>query len=161
MKLSLDANLLPKTHAAGGTADIVYEYNKANQYPKHKVLLEATLTESTSQRKNEMEPVSRHLMREIQENDNDNTYAVFVANILQEEVLSDFRFRKNYQFRSKNSVKTGLKIISLSIQDIIKLINVKVQYSELYEIFEIAYNDTEINDLEWYEKRIKNKVDNL
>lgn len=161
MKLSLDANLLPKTHAAGGTADIVYEYDETNVYPEHKVLLEATLTESTSQRKNEMEPVSRHLMREIQENDNDSTYVVFVANILQEEVLSDFRFRKNYQFRGKNSVKTGLKIISLSIQDIIKLINVKAQYSKLYEIFETAYKDTEINDLEWYEKLVKNKINNL
>lgn len=161
LKLSLDANLLPKTHASGGTADIVYEYSRTEEYPEHKVLLEATLTESTSQRKNEMEPVSRHLMREIQENDNDNTYAVFVANILQEEVLSDFRSRKNYQFRGKSSVKTGLKIISLSIQDIIKLIKVKVQYSKLYGIFENAYKDTKINDLEWYEKLIKNKVNNL
>lgn len=161
MKLSLDANLFPKTHAAGGTADIVYEYNKNNIYPEHKVLLEATLTESTSQRKNEMEPVSRHLMREIQENNNDNTYVVFVANILQEEVLSDFRSRRNYQFRSKNFIKTGLKIISLSIQDIIKLINVKVQYSKLYEIFENAYKNKEINDLEWYEKLIKNKINKL
>lgn len=161
MKLSLDANLLPKTHASGGTADIVYEYSRTEEYPEHKVLLEATLTESTSQRKNEMEPVSRHLMREIQENDNDNTYAVFVANILQEEVLSDFRSRKNYQFRGKSSVKTGLKIISLSIQDIINLINAKIQYSKLYGIFENAYKDTEINDLEWYEKLIKNKVNNL
>lgn len=161
MKLSLDANLLPKTHAAGGTADIVYEYNKTNDYPEHKVLLEATLTESTSQRKNEMEPVSRHLMREIQENDNDDTYAVFVANILQEEVLSDFRSRKNYQFRGKTSVKSGLKIISLSIRDIIKLINIKIQYSKLYKIFDEAYKDTNINDLEWYEKLLKNKINNL
>ena len=161
MKLSLDASLLPKTHAAGGTADIVYEYKKSDEYPEHKVLLEATLTESTSQRKNEMEPVSRHLMREIQENDNDDTYAVFVANILQEEVLSDFRSRKNYQFRGKNSVKTGLKIISLSIQDIIKLINIKVQYAKLYEIFDSSYKNTEINDLEWYDKLIKNKINNL
>lgn len=161
MKLSLDANLLPKTHAAGGTADIVYEYNKTNDYPEHKVLLEATLTESTSQRKSEMEPVSRHLMREIQENDNDDTYAVFVANILQEEVLSDFRSRKNYQFRGKTSVKSGLKIISLSIRDIIKLINIKIQYSKLYKIFDEAYKDTNINDLEWYEKLVKNKINNL
>lgn len=161
MKLSLDANLLPKTHAAGGTADIVYEYNKTNDYPEHKVLLEATLTESTSQRKNEMEPVSRHLMREIQENDNNNTYAVFVANILQEEVLSDFRSRKNYQFRGKTSVKSGLKIIYLSIRDIIKLINIKIQYSKLYKIFDEAYKDTNINDLEWYEKLVKNKINNL
>ena len=161
MKLSLDANLLPKTHAAGGTADIVYEYNETENYPEHMVLLEATLTESTAQRKSEMEPVSRHLMREIQENDNDNTYAVFVANILQEEVLSDFRSRKNYQFRGKNSVKSGLKIISLSIRDIIKLINIKIQYSELYKIFDKAYKDTNINDLEWYEMLIKNKINNL
>ena len=43
----------------------------------------------------------------------------------------------------------------------LKLINVKVQYSKLYGIFETAYKDTEINDLEWYEKLIKNKVNNL
>lgn len=161
MKLSLDANLLPKTHASGGTADIVYEYNKCSEYPDHKVLLEATLTESTSQRKSEMEPVSRHLMREIQESENDNSYAVFVANILQEEVLSDFRSRKNYQFRlnrDEKVVKTGLKIISLSIKDIIKLIHKKVNYSELYKLFDEAYKDTDINDLEWYEKLIKNKI---
>lgn len=161
MKLSLDANLLPKTHAGGGTADIVYEYCQSDNYPEHKVLLEATLTESTSQRKSEMEPVSRHLMREIQENNNDNTYAIFVANILQEEVLSDFRSRKNYQFRlnkDEKIVKTGLKIISLSIQDIIKLINKNAQYSKLYKIFDDAYKDTEINDLEWYEKLIENKI---
>ena len=30
-----------------------------------------------------------------------------------------------------------------------------------YGIFENAYKDTEINDLEWYEKLIKNKVNNL
>ena len=52
-------------------------------------------------------------------------------------------------------------MVGFSIQDIIKLINVKVQYSKLYGIFETAYKDTEINDLEWYEKLIKNKVNNL
>ena len=161
MKLSLDANLLPRTHAGGGRADIVYEYNKTENYPNHKLLLEATLTESTSQRKNEMEPVSRHLMREIQENNNDNSYAIFVANILQEEVLSDFRFRKNYQYRVKDKIKKGLKIISLSIDDIIKLIDSKIEYKKLYEIFEKAYLDSEINDIEWYEILIKNKIKEL
>ena len=33
MKLSLDADLLPKTHAAGGEADIVYEYEKTKYSP--------------------------------------------------------------------------------------------------------------------------------
>lgn len=35
MKLSLDADLLPKTHAAGGEADIVYEYPETEYYPAH------------------------------------------------------------------------------------------------------------------------------
>lgn len=161
MKLSLDANLLPKTHAAGGTADIVYEYEKAENYPEHKALIEATLTESTSQRKSEMEPVSRHLMREIQENDNPNSYAIFVANILREEVLSDFRSRRNYEYRVNGKVEKGLKIISLSIEDIIYLIKIKVQYKTLYKIFDEAYKDTKINDLDWYKKLIKNKINNL
>lgn len=162
MKLSLDANLLPKTHASGGTADIVYEYNKTKDYPEHKVLLEATLTESTSQRKNEMEPVSRHLIRELQENENKDTYAIFVANILNEETLSDFRGRKNYQYRNSNgNIVSGLKIISLSIDDIKKLIQKRITYISLYNIFDIAYKDTDVNDIEWYEILIKNKINNL
>ena len=57
MKLSLDADLLPKTHAAGGEADIVYEYSETEYYPEHTLLLEATLADSTNQRRMEMEPV--------------------------------------------------------------------------------------------------------
>lgn len=34
MKLSLEANLLPKTHAAGGYADIIYEYEACTSYSK-------------------------------------------------------------------------------------------------------------------------------
>ena len=63
MKLSLDADLLPKTHAAGGEADIVYEYPETEYYPAHSLLIEATLADSTNQRRMEMEPVSRHLGR--------------------------------------------------------------------------------------------------
>lgn len=162
MKLSLDANLYPKTHAGGGTADIVYEYQKSNKYEAHKALLEATLTESTSQRKNEMEPVSRHLIRELQENPNKNTYAIFVANILNEETLSDFRSRRHYQYRNNSgNIENGLKIISLSIEDIRNIIIKKITYSVLYELLDNAYNDTEINDIEWYEHLIKNKINNL
>ena len=161
MKLSLDANMLPKTHAVGGTADIVYEYISTENYPEHNVLLEATLTDSTSQRKSEMEPVSRHLMRQQQKCFNKNTYAIFVANILNEEVLSDFRLRKNYYYRVNDSIEKGLKIISLSISDIIKLIQLKLSYKDIYKLFDEAYKDTEINDVEWYEKLIKNKIESL
>ena len=61
--LSLEANLLPKTHAAGGYADIIiiYEYESCTFYPKHSLLLEATLADGNNQRRMEMEPVSRYL----------------------------------------------------------------------------------------------------
>ena len=59
--LSLDADLLPKTHAAGGMEDITYRYNATPGYPEHTLLIEATLAEAGTQRRMEMEPVSRHL----------------------------------------------------------------------------------------------------
>ncbi len=61
MQLSLEVNLLPKTHVAGGYADIIYEYEACLAYPKHALLLEATLADGTNQRRMEMEPVLRHL----------------------------------------------------------------------------------------------------
>lgn len=162
MKLSLDANLLPKNHAGGGTADIIYHYYRNEIYDEHDLLLEATLTDSTSQRKAEMEPVSRHLIRNKQEYDNETSYAVFVANILNEEVLSDFRGRRTHWYKGKNDeAKQGLKIIPLSINDIIKILEKNLNYKQLYELFENAYNDTKTNDLEWYDILIKEPIKNI
>lgn len=76
LKLSLDANLLPITHAAGGEADIVYEYQGCSSYPNHGLLLEATLADGTNQRRMEMEPVSRHLGRYLLRTQNKNSYCV-------------------------------------------------------------------------------------
>lgn len=162
MKLSLDANLLPKNHAGGGTADIVYHYYKNEEYNEHDLLLEATLTDSTSQRKSEMEPVSRHLIRNKQEFDNEISYAIFVANILNQEVLSDFRSRKNYWYKGKNDEdKQGLKIIPLAISDVIVILEKNLNYVQLYEMFEKAYKDTKINDLRWYDSLIKEAIKNI
>lgn len=162
MKLSLDANLLPKNHAGGGTADIIYHYDETEVYKEHELLLEATLTDSTSQRKAEMEPVSRHLIRRKQEEDNESTYAIFVANILNPEVLSDFRSRKHYWYEGKNGEdKQGLKIIPLSINDIIIILKKNLHYKQLYKLFENAYNDTKVNDLKWYDVMVKNKIENI
>ena len=40
---------------------ILYEYEACTSYPKHSLLIEATLSDATNQRRMEMEPVSRHL----------------------------------------------------------------------------------------------------
>lgn len=159
MRLSLDANLYPKSHAAGGDADLICSYEATNEYEAHTVLLEATLTKSTNQRKSEMEPVSRHMMRYLQESDSDSAYALFVAPYLSEEVLSDFRNKKTYQYRAKNGeVREGIHIVAMDVEDLIYLLEKEVEYPAIYQVFDEAIKDREVNDLDWYRCRIKEVI---
>ena len=157
MNLSLDADLLPKTHAGGGVADIVYEYG-ANKYPKHNLLIEATLSESTGQRHMEMEPVSRHLGEDISKTNNDNDYAIFVTPNLEERIILDFRNMKSryYPKQDGNYVK-GLKIIPINTDILKKIIIDKRNYRDLYDIFDKAYLSN-LPDPEWFEKEIMQNI---
>lgn len=162
MKLSLDADLLPKTHAAGGEADIVYEYEQAKEYPKHTLLIEATLADGTNQRRMEMEPVSRHLGQHLIKTGNLNSYCVFATNDLNINVISDFRGRKNnpyYDSRDYSKYVDGMKIIPLEIDELKVIINSKIKYKGLYPIFDIAYNSNEAPHI-WYSECIKDKLNN-
>lgn len=159
MRLSLDANLYPKSHATGGDADLICNYLSTDQYHSHTVLLEATLTKSTNQRKSEMEPVSRHMMRYLQETEEEHAYALFIAPYLHEEVLSDFRNKKTYQYRGKDGVvRQGLHIVALGVEDLILLLKTNTSYETIYSIFQKAIYDTEINDLDWYQEMIQKPI---
>lgn len=152
MNLSLDADLLPKTHAGGGMADIVYEY-KENGYPKHNLLIEATLSESTSQRNMEMEPVSRHLGEDISTTNNENDYALFVAPNLEERLILDFRNMKSRFYpKSNGEYINGLKIIPIDTDILKKFILEHKKYSDLYSLFDSAYK-SQIPDPEWFVKK--------
>lgn len=154
MNLSLDANLLPKSHATGGIADIIYKYEQTQKYPQHALLIEVTLTDRNIQRRSEMEPVSRHLGEYLLKNRNHSAYCVFITTNLDINVISDFRSRKFIQFydtKDNSKVINGMKIIPLET-DILKLILEKdCRYDELYCIFDQVYNN-ELNGLEWYNK---------
>lgn len=145
MKLSLDADLLPVTHAAGGEADIVYEYNETEYYPKHSLLLEATLAESTNQRRMEMEPVSRHLGQHLIKHGNMKSYCVFATNHLDINVIADFRGRKNtpfYDTQDHSKSISGMKIIPLETGQLKSILSSGIKYKALYEAFEKAFNST-------------------
>lgn len=157
MNLSLDADLLPKTHAGGGMADIVYSYEK-DSYPKHDLLIEATLSESTGQRSMEMEPVSRHLGEHIKLTNNENNYALFVASDLEERIIMDFRNRKTYCYPKGNgSYTSGLKIIPINIDILKSLLINNVNYDYIYYWFDEAYKSIEPDPL-WFKKEILEKV---
>lgn len=157
MNLSLDANLLPKTHAGGGKADIVYKYEN-DSYPKHDLLIEATLSESTSQRSMEMEPVTRHLGENIKLTNNENDYTLFIAPVLDERLIMDFRNRRTYCYPKGNGeFINGLKIIPINI-DILKDLLIKnVKYDYIYSWFDKAYKSKE-SDPKWFEKEILKKL---
>lgn len=160
MKLSLDANLLPKSHAAGGESDIVYDYEKTSAYPSHSLLLEATLADKTNQRRMEMEPVSRHLGNHIIKTQNYDSYCVFATNNLNINVVSDFRGRKNqryYDSSDDNNFIDGMKIIPLQIDDLKNIIENKITYEKLYKIFEIAFL-SELPPKEWRDNCIVKKL---
>ena len=158
MKLSLDADLLPKTHAAGGEADIVYEYPETEYYPAHTLLLEATLADNTNQRRMEMEPVSRHLGRHLIRTGNLNSYCVFATTYLDINVIADFRGRKNmpfYDTQDYTKSVQGMKIIPLQTSELKSIVMNRKTYFQLYRLFENAYSSTLLPH-EWYRNNIQN-----
>lgn len=157
MNLSLDADLLPKTHAGGGMADIVYEY-KENNYPRHNLLIEATLSELTGQRRMELESVPRHLANDIITTNNSNDYALFVATNLEESVILSMRGNKTtYYPKGNNEYINGLKIIPIDTDILKKFITEHKKYSDIYSLFDNAYK-SQLPDPEWFEKEILQKI---
>ncbi len=157
MNLSLDADLLPKTHAGGGIADIIYEYDE-KVYPKHNLIIEATLSDPSSQRKMELESVPRHLAKDIISTDNNKDYALFVASIPEESVILSMRSnRYTYYPKGNGEYIHGFKIIPINIDILINLLKKDIKYDYIYRWFEEAYK-SQIPDPEWFDKEILQKI---
>lgn len=177
MKLSLDNALLPKSHAGGGTADIVYKYYQSDRrgYPDHTLLIEATLTEDTNQRRTEMEPVSRHLAEYILQN---NTFtkvsennkvdrkdqaaqAIFIATHLDTNTRDDFYARRFTQYSKKGvSAKlSGTNIIGINTKTLTKLIQENITYSNIYPLLQEYFSSKTESPDEPYQKFIHSIID--
>lgn len=158
MNLSLDADLLPITHAAGGHEDITYKYEATENYPAHALLIEATLANSTNQRRMEMEPVSRHLGDYLL-NHTEEAYCVFATTFLHVNVVADFRGRKFMPYYSSDGTRSvnGMKIIPCNTEEIKTIIQRGITYAQLYRIFEEAHQANTAPNL-WYDQEIKNKL---
>lgn len=139
MKLSLGSDLLPKTHANGGLADIIYEYDACSSYPEHSLLIEATLSDGVNQRRMEMEPVSRHLGDYRIKSENPFDYSLFISTYLDKNVVNDFRFRKIMPYTKNDETIVGMKIISIDTDSLSKIIMNKTKYKTLYKIFDKYY----------------------
>lgn len=149
MKLSLEADLMPRTHAQGGGADIVFEYPESPTYPRHDMLIEVTLADGTNARRMEMEPVPRHLGTHMLETNNSNDYCVFVAPTIDVNVVNDFRQRKTAGFWNEDGQNVSLKIIPIEIKQVKELVKTSSSYDYLYQQFDKAHRSEETNPLYW------------
>lgn len=156
--MSLDSNLLPKSHAVGGNADFTYIYEN------HYLMIEATLTESTNQRRAEMESVSRHLgnlLLSLDSTIQEKTYGIFIAPYLDKNVLNDFRNRINCYFENENMHIKGMKILPLSTADLVKILESKLNYNDLMPKFQQLLANNEIWGSKWYQAHILAMIDSL
>ncbi len=160
MNLSLEADLLPKTHAGGGEADIVWKYEKTDWYPKHTLLIEATLSDGSNQRRMEMEPVSRHLGEYCIAHPENEAYCVFITTYLNINVVSDFRARRNMEYYSADGTNyiAGMKILPIQTTELKTLLRFDVRYPQIYKMLDKAYNSNEAPK-EWYENNIVRETD--
>lgn len=159
MNLSLGADLLPKTHAGGGEADLVFQYEADNDYPKHSLLIEATLADSTNQRRMEMEPVSRHLGEYLLTHKDLESYCVFITNFLHMNVISDFRNRRKMEYyggKNGNEVINGMMITPLENELLVTILKNGVKYPKLYKLFH-EIQESQLAPKEWYGE-LKEKI---
>ena len=150
----LDANLLPKTHMAGGQADIVI-HGKEKDY-----LIEATLSENDGQRKMEAEPVPRHLAKHISKH-NQNSLALFVAGQLDPNnlvVLRNYKFSPWY-IKDGQSIKS-MNILPLTVSNMIYLLEKDMSFNELETKFETLLNSETKDGLKWYTNEINTEFTN-
>lgn len=159
MNLSLDADLLPITHAAGGHEDITYKYVATADYPAHTLLIEMTLASKTNQRRMEMEPVSRHLGDYMLSHRGEEAYCLFATTFLHVNVTSDFRIRKNAPYYSMDGSEfvNGMKIVPFQTSEIKTILQKQITYTQLYHIFEQAYKSDVAPNM-WYQQEIKNRL---
>lgn len=162
MNLSLEADLLPKTHAGGGEADLVFQYEAENDYPKHSLLIEATLADSTNQRRMEMEPVSRHLGEYMLTHKGLESYCVFITNFLHMNVISDFRNRRKMEYyggKNGDEVINGMMITPLENELLVAILKNGVKYSQLYKVFH-EIQESPLAPKEWHGK-LKEKISSI
>ena len=157
--LSLDSNMLPKSHAVGGNSDFKMEYSD------HTLMVEVSLTEKTNQRRAEMESVSRHLGNILLSIDDTKkikkTFGIFIATYLDKNVINDFRIRRVSYWENKTKVIKGMNILPMDIDDVISVLKSNKTYKQLRPDFYTLINLDEDHGSVWYDNDVKPYFTNL
>lgn len=154
--LSLDTDMLPKSHAGGGQSDIPIDKGD------HIVMLEVTLNNKTNQRRAEMESVTRHLGSLLLSIKNMNkralSYGVFIAPDLDRNVLNDWRVstKRRHDNNDGSDHIDGMNILALDTDDVINILKRDCLYNEYLQKIRTALDSKNTsNGLKWYEEEVR------
>lgn len=156
--LSLDSNLLPKSHAVGRDADFKFKYSD------HALMIEVTLTEKINQRRAEMESVSRHvgnLLLDLDDVKQEKSFGIFIAPYLDKNVLNDFRSKVRCYFENNEKHIKGMKILPLNTNDIVKILKSERSYESLMADFYRLFESENEWGNRWYNDEIAPFINSL
>lgn len=135
LNLTLDGNMRPLSHAAGGEGDIVIRYRQRT------LMLEVTLMNRQAQRRGEWEPVLRHATNlTVDEHPRDVT-TLFIADELDDNTINIWRAVASVPLKSSNKDKYAefVKIFPLTNAEIIKMMEDKKDERKLLEAIDDSY----------------------
>lgn len=118
LNLTLDGNMLPLSHAAGGAGDIVINYENLT------LMLEVTLMNKQAQKRGEWEPVLRHATNLTVDNSSKNVTTLFIADELDENTINIWRAVASVPLKSSNKDEFAdlVKIFPLENKELLDML---------------------------------------
>lgn len=148
LNLTLDGNMRPLSHAAGGAGDIVINYESLT------LMLEVTLMNSQAQKRGEWEPVLRHSTNLTVDEYPKNVITLFIADELDDNTVNIWRAVASVPLRSsnKNEIADLVKIFPLKNKELLYMLEnnftekgllraIDDSYAELAGDFNLGWRD--------------------
>jgi uncharacterized protein YqkB len=113
-KFTIDRSFKPVRHAAGGDADMIFEFED------FVFVVEVTLTSSSRQEAAEGEPVRRHVAKYVDdyEQQGKRVYGLFIANNIDTNTAETFRIGVWYR---KDDSQLSVQIVPITLKDFSKI----------------------------------------
>jgi len=146
LNLTLNGDMEPVIHAAGGAGDIVVNYSNRI------VMLEVTLMNAASQKRGEWEPVLRHTVNLNTENENKKVITLFIADELDYNTINIWRAVSAVPLQASNSNKKTDKVVisAFKNEELCNFLENGISDTRILNAIENSYSTIQSNfDTNW------------
>lgn len=152
LNLTLNGDLDPVVHAAGGAGDIVVEYDDKV------VMLEVTLMNKAAQKRGEWEPVLRHSINLKAETPDKDVTTIFVADELDHNTINIWRAVSSVPLESTSTGKITdhVVIMPFTNEELCVFIERGIDDTAILQAIRASYNEIDNSfDNNWRNKLLK------